>query len=291
MNSTLRPSRPPFWLTSSTQMRSATSAAWPPAPSEPVCGMLMPILTAPCCARTGPTPPASASAPTDEIHFRLDTFIASSLLSHCNHTIAAIAGRLVDHHAADRLAGVHQVEGAVDVRERQLVGDQVVDVELALHVPVDDARHVGAAACAAEGGALPYAAGDELEGARLDFLAGAGHADDHRHPPAAVAALERLAHEIHVADAFEAVIRAAACELHYLGNNVLALRVDEVGQAELARQRLARGVEVDADDHVGAGDARALHYVEPDAAQTENRHLGPGLDLGGIDHRANAGCD
>src|SRR5688572_15359076 len=33
-------------------MRSATSAAWPPAPSVPVCGMLMPIFTVCCCART-----------------------------------------------------------------------------------------------------------------------------------------------------------------------------------------------------------------------------------------------
>jgi hypothetical protein len=38
-----------------------------------------------------------------------------------------------------------------------------VDVDLAVHVPVDDLRHVGAAARAAEGGALPDAAGDQLE--------------------------------------------------------------------------------------------------------------------------------
>ena len=55
--------------------------------------------------------------------------------------------------------------------ERQLVGDQIVDVDLAVHVPVDDLRHVGAAARAAEGGALPDAAGDELERPRRDLLA------------------------------------------------------------------------------------------------------------------------
>ena len=32
-------------------MRSASSAAWPPAPSVPVCGMLMPIFTGADCAR------------------------------------------------------------------------------------------------------------------------------------------------------------------------------------------------------------------------------------------------
>jgi hypothetical protein len=58
---------------------------------------------------------------------------------------------------------VHQVEGLVDALERHDVGDQVVDVDLAVHVPVDDLRHVGAAARAAEGRALPDPAGDQLE--------------------------------------------------------------------------------------------------------------------------------
>src|SRR5947209_767231 len=73
--------------------------------------------------------------------------------------------------AADRLAFVHQVEPLVDALQRQLVGDQVVDVDLALHVPVDDARHVGATARAAEGRALPGAAGDELERTGRDLRA------------------------------------------------------------------------------------------------------------------------
>jgi hypothetical protein len=66
---------------------------------------------------------------------------------------------------------VHQVEGLVDLLERHRVGDQRVDLDLAVHVPVDDLRHVGAAARAAEGRALPVAAGDELERPRLDLLA------------------------------------------------------------------------------------------------------------------------
>ena len=59
--------------------------------------------------------------------------------------------------------------------------------------------------------------------------------------------------------------------------------------AELARQRLARGIDVDADDHVGAGDARALDDIEPDAAQAEHHDIGARLDLRGEDHRADAG--
>src|SRR5688500_13449075 len=102
----------------------------------------------------------------------------------------------VDDNAADRLAGVHEVERLVDVAKRHGVGDEVVDVDLALHVPVDDPRDIGAASRAAERGALPDAPGDELEGTRADLLAGACDADDDRRAPAAVTAFERLAHQI-----------------------------------------------------------------------------------------------
>src|SRR5688572_11642053 len=100
------------------------------------------------------------------------------------------------------------------------MGNEIVDVDLAFHVPVDDARHVASPARAAEGGALPDAAGDELEGPRADLLPGARHADDRRDAPAAVAALQGLAHHVDVADALEAVVRAAAGQFHQVGNQV-----------------------------------------------------------------------
>ena len=50
---------------------------------------------------------------------------------------------------------MHEIEGVVDLLERQGVGDHRIDLDLAVHVPVDDLRHIGAAAGAAEGGAAP----------------------------------------------------------------------------------------------------------------------------------------
>src|SRR3546814_13484266 len=88
---------------------------------------------------------------------------------------------------------VHEVEALVDVVERQGVGDEVVDVDLALHVPVGDLGHVGAPARAAEGGALPDPSGDELAGTGGDLLAGDGAADDARQAPALAAAPTPLA--------------------------------------------------------------------------------------------------
>lgn len=52
----------------------------------------------------------------------------------------------VHDHAADAFALVHQLEALIDVFERHCVGDHRIDLDLALHVSVDDLRDVGAAA-------------------------------------------------------------------------------------------------------------------------------------------------
>src|SRR3954468_17047565 len=86
----------------------------------------------------------------------------------------------------DRFALMNKVEAFVDVFELERVGNHRVDLDLSVHVPVDNLRHVGAAPRAAEGGAAPVSPGDELERARRDLLAGFGNADDDRGAPAAM---------------------------------------------------------------------------------------------------------
>src|SRR5215831_4592917 len=124
--------------------------------------------------------------------FLLVSFVTCS--RWCAHPAAARSPSESDHRA-DGLAPVHEVESVVDLLERHDVRDQIVDVDLLVHVPIDDLRHIGAAARTTEGSALPHPSSDKLEGSRLDLLAGTGDADDDRHAPAAMAALERLAHE------------------------------------------------------------------------------------------------
>src|SRR4029077_19831955 len=162
----------------------------------------------------------------------------------------------------------------VDVVELQGVGDQVVDVDLPLHVPVDDPRHVGAAPGAAEGGALPHPPGHQLKRPGADLLPRGGDADDDADPPAAVTAFQCLPHRLHIADALEAVIGAALGQIDEVGHQVALylLRVDEMGHAEFLGELPAPWVEVDPDDYVGPGHPAALHDVEPDAAQSEHDH-------------------
>jgi hypothetical protein len=154
------------------------------------------------------------------------------------------------------------------------VGDLRVDGQFAFHLPVDDLRHVGAAARAAEGGVFPLAPGDQLERPRAGLGAGRGHADDDALAPALVEALQRLPHGGGIADALEAVVRAAVGQLHDGVHEVgVVLRVQEVRHAELARHRFAARVYVHADDLVRAHHLGALDHVEPDAALAEHQHL------------------
>src|SRR5262249_883546 len=81
---------------------------------------------------------------------------------------------------------VHQIEALVDVLQLENMGDHRIDLNLSVHVPVDDLRYIGAAARAAECGALPDSAGHQLEGTGGDFPAGLRDADDDGNSPAAV---------------------------------------------------------------------------------------------------------
>src|SRR6185437_4732829 len=104
----------------------------------------------------------------------------------------------------------------------------------------------------------------ELERARRDLLTRSGDADDDALAPAAMAAFECLPHHIDVADALEREIRTAATEiadrLHHL---VVAdlVRIDEMRHAEFLGDGAAAGIEIDADDLVGANHLRALNDV------------------------------
>ena len=71
---------------------------------------------------------------------------------------------------------MHEVEAVVDLVQRQVVGHEHVERQVALHVHVDELRDVGASSGAAEAGALDGTAGDEKARYDLEFLTPAGHA-------------------------------------------------------------------------------------------------------------------
>lgn len=63
-------------------------------------------------------------------------------------TVPAIAVRVISlqYDPPNRLAVFHQVEPVVDFVERHRARDPLVTFDIAVHVSVDDLRHVGAPA-------------------------------------------------------------------------------------------------------------------------------------------------
>src|SRR6185312_5927621 len=188
---------------------------------------------------------------------------------------------------------MHQVESLVDLLELENVGDHRVDLNFLVHVPVDDLRHVGAAAGAAERGALPDAAGDELEWPGRDLVCRLCHADHHGYAPAAMAGFERLAHHGGIARAVESVIGSAVGEGDEMLDDIAADlgRIDEGRHAEFSAPFFLRIVDVDADNLVGADHPGTLDDVEPDPAEPEYNDVGARRDLRRVDHRADTGGD
>ena len=70
---------------------------------------------------------------------------------------------LVVQHRADAVALLHELKGLVDLGQRLAVGDELVHLEAALEVVLDEVGKLAAALDAAKGAALPDAARDQLE--------------------------------------------------------------------------------------------------------------------------------
>src|SRR5215831_9626248 len=130
-------------------------------------------------------------------------------LSHRPYNICSVGD-----DCSNRFALVHQIEPGIDPIERQHVRDQIVDVDLAVHVPVDDLWYIGAAPCTAESGSLPDPASNQLERPGVNLLPRACDADDHRHAPTPMAGFERLAHQFDIANAFKGVVGSTVRQVH-----------------------------------------------------------------------------
>src|SRR5262245_19246076 len=179
MNSTLRPSRPPRPLTSSTHMRSASSAAWPPAPSEPVCGMLMPILTGGCCASTAPETASSAATSSPAI-LPMILIVPSWFGTATNGgarspglsiSILEIPAEILRHRGAPHIEGVlRRVVLRLPVRVARAVVDVAEVFGEAAPRIADVVEEVGADDVPAEAPAVAVALLQQAAGADADLV-------------------------------------------------------------------------------------------------------------------------
>src|SRR5690606_15197206 len=170
---------------------------------------------------------------------------------------------------------MHKIKGFIDIFEGHGVSNQRVDTDFALHIPVDNFGDIGAAAGAAEGGSSPGTPRHQLKRAGGNFLTGTGNTDNTALPPALAAALQRLAHDIDVANAFKTVIDAAMGHLYQVVNHIIhLLGIDEVGHTKLLRQCHLGRIEINTDNTGSPHHLGALNHIETNAAETENRHGG-----------------
>src|SRR5690606_1631743 len=197
------------------------------------------------------------------------------------------------NHGTTGVAFVHQVERFVDVLKAHGVGDKGIEADIAAHGLLDHAGQLAAAFDATKRRAAPDAAGNQLERARADFLAGAGDADNDAFAPALVAALECGAHHVHIADAFKTEIDTAVGHGNndFLDRFVVVFRVDEIGGAHLFRQREFVRVGVDGNDAPGFRLHGALYHRETNAAEAEHGDGVAFLHFRGVVHGADAGGD
>src|SRR5690348_9960518 len=180
--------------------------------------------------------------------------------------------QLVEHqHRARDLARLHRAEGVVDLLELAPATHHLVELQPALPIELDVARHVDLEAVAAHAAPLDPLLAQEHRAVELDLLADRDHADDRRGAarPDAVEAL--LGRDLQP-DRLERVVDAAVRHRADLLHRVVALRVDRVRGAELLGLRKLRLYRVDGDDHARAGNARALDHREPHAAGAEDGH-------------------
>ena len=93
------------------------------------------------------------------------------------------------------------------------------------------------------------------------------------------------------AQGLEGILNPAAGQLLDRFDRVGPAGVDHVGGAEMLGHVELRALDVDRDDAPGAGDGGAVDGRQADAAAADHRHRAADLDLGGVDHRAEAGGD
>src|SRR5690625_4002150 len=170
-----------------------------------------------------------------------------------------------------------------------MVGNEIVDVDLAFHVPIDNFGYVGTPTRTTKGAAFPDPAGNQLEGTGGNFCPGFGHTDDDRLPPTPMAAFQRLAHDIGIADTFKGIINAPIGHLDDVINHIVDLvGVNKVGHAEFAPQGFALGVDIHTDNFVCTDHFGALNHIQADTAQAKYGNIGTSLDPGSKEHSPNA---
>ncbi|KAL2288320.1 hypothetical protein FJTKL_04365 [Diaporthe vaccinii] len=227
-----------------------------------------------------PHPPKTLSLPHPRLLTMLNTFQSTRLplLPQVDHTADAVACLHVVEGLCKRLSVLCQqwvhykvwcpATHLVDVCQWLAVGDELVDLQVAVKVVLDETRELAAALDTAKGATLPHTAGDQLE-----------------------RPLKGGTHDTNITGAIEGVVAAAVRQLDQLVLDRLAIQlrwVNKVGGAELLGPVLLGIVHVHHNDLRGLVLHGTLDDGETDTARAEDGYCGTLLDtaLAGRDGRS-----
>jgi hypothetical protein len=180
---------------------------------------------------------------------------------------------------------VHGIETLVDISERELMVDELVDLQLTLHVLLNVARQLGAALHTTEGRALPNTTCHQLERASGDLLTRRGNTDDGGNSPTLVASLEGSTHEVDVSDALECIVTAS---ISHINQNLLdglvaeGLRVDALGGTKGLGQLKLVLVDINTNDTSSSSLDATLDDGQADTAKAKDSASGSLLNLSSV---------
>ncbi|EGJ76803.1 putative zinc-binding alcohol dehydrogenase [Streptomyces sp. Tu6071] len=178
----------------------------------------------------------------------------------------------VGHDHPGRRAVLERLVPGVDLVERDLLGDQVVEVHPALEVHRGVEGDVPLEVRGAHVDALHLLrVGERAQGADVDARVRTGDPDEVE-AAAPAEHLEALRGDGPRADEVEDVVRAAAGQLADRLDGVVRAGVDDVRRAEGPRPLQLPVLDVRHDDQPRPREPRAAHRVHPDAARAHDDH-------------------
>ena len=84
------------------------------------------------------------------------------------------------YQIADHRSGAERSEAVVDLFELDFPGDEVIEMQAALQIELDQAWHIDAEAIGPHEGSLDLAFAEEIGAVELDLCPDRDHADDRR---------------------------------------------------------------------------------------------------------------
>lgn len=177
---------------------------------------------------------------------------------------------------------MHIVKGLVNTINVVVMCDELINLDLASKVVLNNTRKLGSALDTAKGTALPDTASNELERSSLDDFTGSSDTNNDRLTPAFVAGLEGRAHNVDVTCAVESEVKAAVGHLNkLLLNRTLVLGgVDKMGSTKFLGPLLLLVVDINNIDGAGLAGSSTLDNGKTDTASTKNSNVVAFLDIG-----------